>query len=475
MTTKDLFNHNSNNTSNLDDLTTKLDLDDVFFEYTEQKVQKAYDSFNKKQTKELSALKSHSFRNSATKEMKTTVFNKKASEKTQLFEPSFNIAHEKQTINSDKNIFFDTTHETPYINKVSNSSSNNRKYEEYIQNVNRSDQYPNPHNPFKIDQNISKQREQNEYIQFDDQLNYHNNLQKINKTKIVGDDKSKIFFNEGESTTFVDLNSLDSSTKYSQKEIRSKIKNENKKMMKSLPSFYLGEIRYTQICLMISLLIMIVSLSTFIVVAVNVFTLNKSEWLFLPQSIFNAVSFFFFGINMFKLIMFKRELNLNNNIVPFDIPTANIKRIYKSLCGSSILINWCSLSLYVMSLWGIFLTYMVTYFINLINYHINDFTNLLIGGFNNGPLIIVWTFASLCFLTIALQIFYNLYNIKRRNNIELFYNSNIIDEEMKEKYRKSTNRKGIAIFLSSLLLIGFIILITYLIFKRKTKKTVIVK
>ncbi len=164
----------------------------------------------------------------------------------------------------------------------------------------------------------------------------------------------------------------------------------------------------------------------------------------------------------------------------------SINRIYKKLITSNYYLNWGAASVYVISGLLILLTFIVTYFVNVFDHGSKQsvFGDLVChywtgwDGHNMGSItvvndnsayIVVWTFASICFLMMFLQMLCNPLNIYRRNQIEVFYGKTLISEEMIEKYKKSANRKGLAVFIGSTLVVSFIVVITWLVLRRKAK------
>ncbi len=65
---------------------------------------------------------------------------------------------------------------------------------------------------------------------------------------------------------------------------------------------------------------------------------------------------------------------------------------------------------------------------------------------------------------------YNPLNVYRRNQIETFYGKTLISEETMTQLKKNANRKGLAIFAASTFVVSFIVLITYLVLRRKSRK-----
>ncbi len=147
----------------------------------------------------------------------------------------------------------------------------------------------------------------------------------------------------------------------------------------------------------------------------------------------------------------------------------SLKRIYKRLTLANLNLNWFSLIVYVWSLFGVTGTYLVTYFINLFQYGVNNFSLLEING-DNLPNIIMWSFASLSFFMLPTQILMNFVNSRRKNNIDHFYGKEIISEEMQLKYKKSAKWKWIVILVISLIVFTLPVVITYFVLKKKHKK-----
>lgn len=181
--------------------------------------------------------------------------------------------------------------------------------------------------------------------------------------------------------------------------------------------------------------------------------------------------FIFTMTSHLKYSSFKKEVKINNYNIQNENPTTTITRTYKSLCTSNINLNWFSATTYLVSGLIILLTFIVTYFHNLINLGINDFNLLIVNGNDTSPIIVVGMFGALVFSTLFIQIFYNIYNNYRKNSIELFYNKELIEPELVKKYKSSANKRGLICFLTTTIVLSFVVVLTYFILKKRTAKT----
>ncbi len=202
----------------------------------------------------------------------------------------------------------------------------------------------------------------------------------------------------------------------------------------------------------------------------QVFNLGASYWLLVPQVSFNifALSWSIYGLYNWNNA--KKELKINNYQINNEKVTPFIKRKYKSLCSSYIILNWTCLSVYICGGLIILLTFIISYFHNLINLHISEFGNLFINHNDNVLFVTMWTaFATIIFF-LLLQIMIFFLNHRRKNEIELFYQQDIISDELIQKYKKTANRKGLIIFLTTTIAISLIVLITWLVLRRFANK-----
>ena len=248
-----------------------------------------------------------------------------------------------------------------------------------------------------------------------------------------------------------------------------------KKNLANVEQFYKFEYRYAKITWIISIFFSLIAIGLMCGISYVIFGLNYSTWLYLPVVLFSVLCFSTLIINTIRVRSMKKELKNNGYQITKDTGLTSITSIYKRLITSNYYLNWGAASIYVVSGLLILMTFIVCYFINLADRGapMPNFGDLIIQrGTNNSPLIVVWTFASLCFTTMILQLIFNPLNIYRKNQIEVFYGKTLISEEMIEKYRKNANRKGIAIFIGSTAIISLTVLIVYFVMKKKAKKAV---
>ena len=110
--------------------------------------------------------------------------------------------------------------------------------------------------------------------------------------------------------------------------------------------------------------------------------------------------------------------------------------------------------------------YLISYFINLFQYTINDFGNLTVNG-DITPFITVWSLASVCFVLFPLQVILNIFNRNRKFAIDAFYKTEIISLELQHQYKKSAKWKWIILLITSILLLTLPVIITYFVLKKK--------
>ncbi|MGL4948461.1 MAG: MSC_0882 family membrane protein [Mycoplasma sp.] len=257
-------------------------------------------------------------------------------------------------------------------------------------------------------------------------------------------------------------------------EEKKRIKLENKKLKKEawklIPNFYRFEMINLLVMFTFSSILLFAAFSSlgYVIYAFLDLELN-AFWLSLPSIAVFLTGFASFncGINY---LHFKKEMKRNNGQFDFDLPYSCVKKLYRKLVTANVTLTWVSVSIYMFLLIGIFLTYMVAYFINLSTYFINDFSALALGGFDYSTVYAVWTMVGIICLTFIRQVVYTLINKRRKNEIEIFYKKELIEDEIQMKLRKSANIKGAICFATSTLIFGLVILITYYIMKKSVKK-----
>ena len=333
--------------------------------------------------------------------------------------------------------------------------------------------------------------------QDEDILNYKiveeettNGTEKVNFTKKLVNSLTQILFNDepelNKGSQYLkekNINEIDyvgdrKISKEQKKLFKEEKINKNKKIKidfkldyNKLPKFYKSEFLNSKIKYYLSIIISLISCGTLIATIYNVVNQINSPWLFLPQAIFMIFCFIFTMTSHLKYSSFKKEVKINNYNIQNENPTTTITRTYKSLCTSNINLNWFSATTYLVSGLIILLTFIVTYFHNLINLGINDFNLLIVNGNDTSPIIVVGMFGALVFSTLFIQIFYNIYNNYRKNSIELFYNKELIEPELVKKYKSSANKRGLICFLTTTIVLSFVVVLTYFILKKRTAKT----
>lgn len=361
--------------------------------------------------------------------------------------------------------------------EITNEVQTNEKIEEEINEINsKIDRVIEKSSVSEFYGNIKEQHEtyedQNLYsrVYFDEEIEKHIGNKTITQSQI--DDKYTIPYVDS-----VNVQTMQQETK--RKGISEKLKKFKPKKVKenlsSVPQFYKFEYKYAKIAWYVSISLMVSCILVISLGAYAVFGAGISTWLFMPIVLYIIGCFSYFIINTIKLNSMKKELKTNGYIITKDNIMTSITSVYKKLITSNYYLNWGSAGLYVVSGLLILMTFIVCYFINLANRDgpMPEFGELLIGNTrdNNAPLIVVCTFGSLCGLALIAQLIYNPLNVYRRNQIEVFYGQTLISEEMIEKYRKSANRKGIALFIVSTAVVSIIVLLVYFFMKRKSKKS----
>ncbi len=298
-------------------------------------------------------------------------------------------------------------------------------------------------------------------INYSDKITFNTSNRKFGEKKT----KSLGFFQKSDKTNVLE-----------EQRANKKIQKQKRKITwKSLPGFYRFEHFIAVATLLISILIFLASLACLIYVLVQVFNFSQSYWLFFPQTIFNIFGLGFLIFSIFNLSNIRKELKFNNYYISNEAVTPFIKRKYKSLCSSYIVLNWTALSSYVVGGLLILMMYIVAYFHNLVNAGINNFGYLTINGNDNVLNIILWSVVSVMIFFATWQVISFTISRKRKSEIELFYQKDILTDEMIQKYKKSANRKGLVIFLISTLVISLAILIIWLVFRKISISNIIKK
>ncbi|MGL4950871.1 MAG: MSC_0882 family membrane protein [Mycoplasma sp.] len=296
---------------------------------------------------------------------------------------------------------------------------------------------------------------------------------------------TKILFNESETPSeeiTKELNAADHVV-IDQQKLEKEAKDKEKKQLKAknkknkraawllIPKFFRFEMRMTLSVLLLSLFILVLSIGagTWIAVASFGFNSMSGYWLFMPSisAFISSFALINFGLN-FKLM--KKELKMSGNKFDKSEPFVSTSKTYKKLITANVNLNWISASIYMLSAIAILTTYLTSYFINLLNHFINDFTLLKIAGTNPTPLYIVWTLVGAIIFTLVYQITFNFLNKMRKNEIELYHKEIIMDADTQIQLRKSVNTRGMICFAFSTLVLGLVALLTYFILKRKKAK-----
>ncbi len=299
----------------------------------------------------------------------------------------------------------------------------------------------------------------------------------INETPVEAVDATSL-----EEATPINVNEPIKEAKVKEPSKRTQNKLFHKEHFSTVPSFYRFEYYYANTNWWISIALVLTTILTFSLSSYAIFGLGYNEWLYLPNTLFGLGTISYFILSTIKKRSMIKELRTYGYIFTKDDALPSINRVYKQLITSNYYLNWGAASLYVVSGLLILLTFIVTYFINVFDHggKFSTFGDLVIHYWvtpgsgaaaidNNAAYIVVWTFASICFLMAFLQMLFNPLNIYRRNQIEVFYGKTLISEEMIEKYRKSANRKGLIMFIASTIVVSFVVLITWLVLRRKAK------
>ncbi|MGL4951886.1 MAG: MSC_0882 family membrane protein [Mycoplasma sp.] len=247
-------------------------------------------------------------------------------------------------------------------------------------------------------------------------------------------------------------------------------KEQRREFKKATPKFFRFEVNVSLYLFIFVSILSVVSLAGLGYVLFAIFNKDTSPyWIIMPvvTSLLSLFSFANCGLNYRNL---KKERKMNNNLFEKEIPYTSISKVYKKLVTANLNLNWTCLSIYTLLGLGILTTYIVTYFMNLWAFYINDFTYLIIEGTNYAPVYAVWIMLSIIILTFIYNLVFFLVNKKRKSEIELFYQKELISDEVQLKLRKNANKRGSICFAFSSLFIGLIVLVTYFCLKRKTKK-----
>lgn len=289
-------------------------------------------------------------------------------------------------------------------------------------------------------------------ILFDDKLN---NMSKADLTREINDADN------------ITIKSKKQKQVSAQKIAKMKAKQLRTEQYKSVPKFFRFEYKTAKICLALTSIFFAATLGLITYMAIISSMGMLDYWLLLPASICVLVFGCLFTKSTLDYSYLHKDLKNSNFQIDESTPMTSIRKMYKKLLGANISLNWMAATVYVMSGFGVLLTYIVTYFMNLTSLEFNDFTRLIIGSSNFLPVIFVWVFVGVASLALLIQITFNIINRKRRNDIELFYKNPIIDELAVAKIKKNANIKGGIIFSFSLLVVGFIVLMVYFILRRK--------
>lgn len=279
------------------------------------------------------------------------------------------------------------------------------------------------------------------------------------------------------------VNEVEESTK-SRKATKKAARLLHKENLSQVAQFYRFEYRHAKICWFLGIFLVLATIVCFSLTSWAIFGLGYSTWLYLPNTLFGIGAITYFIYASIKVRGMYKELKTYGYKIDKETNLASINRVYKQLITSNYYLNWGAAALYMVSGMLILLTFIVTYFINVFDHggRASTFGDLIIHylqyngtsfntlSTNNDAYIVVWTFAAICFLVLFLQMLYNPLNIYRRNQIETFYGRTLISEETINQLKKNANRKGIAIFATSTFAVSFIVLVTYLVLRRKSKK-----
>ena len=255
-------------------------------------------------------------------------------------------------------------------------------------------------------------------------------------------------------------------TNVENQELKKESKKDKFRKKYSVPSFIRIESKFSFMSMLFSLLIFSIGLSCLIATVYAYFKLNQSPYLFIPSSIFGFISLAYFSLNASRYNFFRKEIKLSDGEFDKENPLMSIKRIYKRLCIANFNLNWFCAIVYLWCILGIGMIYLISYFINLFQYTINDFGNLTVNG-DITPFITVWSLASVCFVLFPLQVILNIFNRNRKFAIDAFYKTEIISLELQHQYKKSAKWKWIILLITSILLLTLPVIITYFVLKKK--------
>lgn len=236
------------------------------------------------------------------------------------------------------------------------------------------------------------------------------------------------------------------------------------------PKFLKFEYKHAMIGLILAIIFFLAILGGLGYTAYAAMNLGQSYYLFIPGGLIAIFGLCHYISAQMKFGMLAKDIKSHNYKVEKGTPLASIRKLYQRLVTANITLNWMSATVYMLMGLAVLLTFIVTFSMNIATLYSNDFTRLIIGADNYLPLYFVYTFAGVAGFTLLVQIVYNFINRKRRNDMELFYETPIIPEDVVVKYRKQANMRGLITFLIATVVAGLVVLIFYLVLKRKNKK-----
>lgn len=256
-----------------------------------------------------------------------------------------------------------------------------------------------------------------------------------------------------------------------------------------LPSFFKTEKRILILKLLIALGLMLASLGGlgYIIYA----NLQHLSWfsngyyalvatVFLPS----ITLLFFYGV---KLHFLKKEIKVATKSFNPNQVSNVIQRIYKRLLTSFSNINWLATYVYLTTGFILLVVFIVSYFasvyylggINAPKFGTLDWHLAAEHFMNANPNIIipsqyptlcktcVIVIGSTCGATLLLQIGLQLTNYVRIRKIETTYTTPILTQQEQVAIKKSVNKRNLIIFCILTLIFGIILLVLYLVLKRK--------
>ena len=242
-----------------------------------------------------------------------------------------------------------------------------------------------------------------------------------------------------------------------------------------IPKFYLKELSYAKISMIIFGILFATMLITGSVLMSLSFTIWKDHinpyiFLLLLAPITLFLIYFIISVNRFK--------NFNNEAMKINfrdekVLSNNIQRIFRKLKTNYIDINWFCAGAYVI----LSLIMLIDSILPMIIYHTHfaDFNTPIAVDSQYTYMVLFWSSVGVMSFTLFFHILIVVGNYLRSSNIENFYNYMIIDPNEITSIKKSKMKRDAIIFFAIILTVVFIIWLVIRLVKRKQQTKVVVK